>query len=86
MKMLSIGVRTLDTAYGLSNALESFGAELVKQAGGDFLVTVDLSGGRAEIVSVLNAISHYLTIREASPTPIDLDGRRYIMEPSPSEL
>jgi hypothetical protein len=82
MKTLSIEVRTVDTAYGFSSALVAFNAEVIDQAGGGFLVKVDLSDGRADIVSVLNAIHQYVSSSDVGPPVIDMDGRTYIMEPS----
>ena len=80
MKTLSVEVRAVDTAFGLCSALGAFGAEVVEQASGEFVVKVDLSDSRTDLVAVLNALQDYVIQRRGAPAMIDLDGRAYVLD------
>jgi hypothetical protein len=80
VKTLSIEVGTVESAHDLWSSLAPFDAVLTEVAAEEFVVTVDVSDCRADIVSVLNAIHRYVTSRQAGPATIDLDGRTFMMD------
>jgi hypothetical protein len=61
--------------------LEGFEAELVENEDGHYQVQVSLDGDR-DIGNVLGAIDTHVTERADGPARLDLDGRRYHIEPA----
>ena len=61
--------------------LRGFQAELVESEDGRYDVQVSLDDDR-DISRVLGAIDTHVTERADGPTRLDLDGRRYLIEPA----
>jgi hypothetical protein len=61
--------------------LRGFEAELVEHEDGRYDVQVSLNGDR-DINRVLGAIDTHVTERADGPARLDLDGRRYLIEPA----
>jgi hypothetical protein len=61
--------------------LRDFEAELVDNEDGRYDVQVSLHDDR-DINRVLGAIDTHVTERADGPTRLDLDGRRYLIEPA----
>jgi hypothetical protein len=81
VQTLTIGPATLERARALLACLRGFEAELVESEDGRYEVQVSLDGDR-DINRVLGAIDTYVTERGDGPARLDLDGRRYLIEPA----
>jgi hypothetical protein len=63
------------------DCLEGFEAGLVEGEAGRYEVQVSLDGDR-DINDVLGTIDAHVTERADGPARLDLDGRRYLIEPA----
>jgi hypothetical protein len=61
--------------------LGGFEAELVEREAGRYAVLISLDGDR-DINDVLGTIDAHVTERADGPARLDLDGRRYLIEPA----
>jgi hypothetical protein len=61
--------------------LGGFEAELIESEDGRYQVQINLGGDR-DINQVLGAIDTHVTERADGPARLDLDGRRYLIEPA----
>ena len=80
MEKLTIHAATPASAREMIGALSEFRPEMVS-ADGHHEIVVSLGEGRAEIVAVLDALEEYLTEQATGPIGLELDGRRYVMQP-----
>jgi uncharacterized protein (UPF0262 family) len=78
---LTIGPASLERARAMLACLGGFGAELVESEDGRYDVQVSLAGDR-DINRVLGAIDTHVTERADGPARLDLNGRRYLLEPA----
>jgi hypothetical protein len=81
MQTLTIGPASLERARAMLESLRGFEAELVESEDGRYKLQVSLDGDR-DINRVLGAIDAYVTERGDGPARLDLDGRRYLIEPA----
>jgi hypothetical protein len=81
MQTLTIRASTLDVADGLFVALDGFKPEMRPTSLGGYDVTVAIDGDANQLVSILEAIQNHATDRK-EPALVELDGRRYALEPS----
>lgn len=82
MHTLTIGAVSLQSARGFLESLDGFQAELVESAPGRYEVRITLDGRK--IHECLNAIDRHVTERDDGPVPLDFDGQRYLLEPTPN--
>jgi hypothetical protein len=77
---LTIGPASLERARAMLDGLRGFEAELVESEDGRYDVQVILAGDR-DINRVLTAIDAHVNERADGPARLDLEGRRYLIEP-----
>jgi hypothetical protein len=78
---LTIGPASLEKARAMLECLRGFEAELVASEDGRYEVQVRLDSDR-DINRVLLAIDTHVTERADGPARLDLNGRRYVIEPA----
>jgi hypothetical protein len=78
---LTIGPGSLERARAMLECLGGFEVELVESEDGRYDVQVSLASDR-DINRVLAAIDTYVSERADGPARLDLDGRRYLIEPA----
>jgi hypothetical protein len=81
MEGIAIHAASTESAQGMLAALAHFHPELVEAGDGRCQVVISLDGDDCEIVAVLHALEEYVTERATGPMRLELDGRRYVMEP-----
>jgi hypothetical protein len=81
VQTLTIGPASLERARAMLECLGGFEAELVENEDGRYEVQVILSGDR-DINRVLGAIDAHVTERAEGPARLELEGRRYLIEPA----
>lgn len=81
LQTLTIGPASLGRARAMLECLRGFEAELVENEDGRYDVQVSLHNDR-DINRVLGAIDTHVTERADGPARLDLDGRRYLIEPA----
>ena len=81
MEGIAIHAASTESARGMLAALARFHPELVEAGDGRCQVVISLDGDDCEIVAVLNALEEYVTERATGPMRLELDGRRYVMQP-----
>jgi hypothetical protein len=81
VQTLTIGPASLERAQAMLECLRGFEAELVENEDGRYDVQVNLNGER-DINHVLGAIDTHVTERADGPARLDLDGRRYLIQPA----
>jgi hypothetical protein len=79
MRTLTVDVVGLESAVGLCSALSAFRPHLI-EGENQIRVKVDLSGGNADIVAILNAIERHVRSRDDGPASLALDGQAYMLE------
>jgi uncharacterized protein (UPF0262 family) len=77
---LRIGPASRERARAILDCLRGFEAELVESEDGSYDVQVILAGDR-DINRALGAIDTHVSERADGPVRLDLDGRRYLIEP-----
>jgi hypothetical protein len=77
---LTIGPGSLERARAMLECLGGFEAEIVEREDGLY-VQVRLASDR-DINRVLGAIDTHVSERADGPARLDLDGRRYLLEPA----
>jgi hypothetical protein len=80
MRAITIEARSLESAQGIYNALSEFHPGLSGSDAEGYRVSVSLSAGW-QIVNILGVLEGYVTSRDDRPARIELDGRRYNLEP-----
>ena len=78
---LTIGPGSVERARAMLECLDDFEAEIVEREDGLYDVQVSLASDR-DINRVLGAIDTHVSERADGPARLDLDGRRYLMEPA----
>jgi hypothetical protein len=78
---LTIGPASLERARAMLESLRGFEAELVKSEDWGYDVQVILAGDR-DINRVLAVIDTHVSERADGPARLDLEGRRYLIEPA----
>jgi hypothetical protein len=78
---LTIGPGSLERARAMLECLGGFEAELVESEVGRYDVQVRLASDR-DINRILGAIETHVSERADGPARLDLDGRRYLIEPA----
>jgi hypothetical protein len=81
MEGIAIHAASAESARGMLAALARFHPELVEAGDGRCQVVISLDGDDCEIVAVLNTLEEYVTERATGPMRLELDGRRYVMQP-----
>ena len=81
LQTLTIGPASLEKARAMLECLRGFEAELVENEDGRYDVQVSLDDDR-DINRVLGAIDTHVCDRADGPARLDLDGRRYSIEPA----
>jgi hypothetical protein len=81
MEGIAIHAASTESARGMLAALARFNPELVEAGDGRCQVVISLDGDDCEIVAVLGALEEYVTERATGPMRLELDGRRYVMQP-----
>ena len=81
LQTLMIGPASLERARAMLECLGGFEAELVASEDGRYDVQVNLASDR-DINRVLGAIDTHVCDRADGPARLDLDGRRYSIEPA----
>jgi hypothetical protein len=81
LQTLTIGPASLERAQAMLDCLQGFAAELVQNEDGRYEVRVSVDSGR-DINRALGAIDAHVTERADGPARLDLDGRRYLIEPA----
>jgi gamma-glutamylcyclotransferase (GGCT)/AIG2-like uncharacterized protein YtfP len=80
MRALTIEAKSLESAQQLYSALSAFHPELVGSDDEGYRVRVELGSFDTQVIEVLDAVERFANSRK-SATSLELDGRRYTVEP-----